>query len=357
MSEETMEWLNSNILVGFTDERGHAWHYRQDLQGSELNHYNGAVPTEDILRRLFSWKAISAPVFIRIPATFDDMTGVDDNGSPIKFIQAENRQAILRDDTNALFEIFKDGYRSHQYGEWLVQNLANIVDDGINFGSAGLLKNGAVAFVSLEMPESVEVIEGFSVRPHLLATTSHNGQLTTTYKSVSTFVVCDNTHAMAMSEDTTKFKTRHSKNSPLRIQTAREALGIVHKMTDDIVAKVHALSSHKVTDAEWEKVLVALVPIPTMKDSQSNKAAVTRAENRRDSIVDLYNYDTRVAPWKGSALGVLQAFNTYSHHIVGANGNRAERNMMNALMGKTEAADRKVLDLLGVLGNQVEFSH
>lgn len=348
MSAETMEWLNSNILVGYTDERGHAWHYRQDLQGSEPNHYTGAVPTADILRRLFSWSAISAPVFVRVPATLDDATGVDEAGNPIKFIQAENRQAILRDDTLGLMEIFKGGYRSHQYGEWLVQNLSNIVDDDINFGSAGLLKNGAVAFVSLEMPESVEIIEGFSVRPHLLATTSHNGMLATTYKSVSTFVVCDNTHAMAMGEKTNQFKARHSKNSGMRIQSARDALGIVHAMKDDIVAEVLALSSHKVSDAEWQKVLERLNPIPEMELDQSNKASVTRAENKRAELVSLYNFDTRVAPWKGSALGVLQAFNTYNHHIVGANDNRVERNMMNALMGKTEQSDRKVLDLLGV---------
>ena len=85
-----------------------------------------------------------------------------------------------------------------------------------------------------------------------------------------------------------------------------------------------------------------------MELDQSNKASVTRAENKRAELVSLYNFDTRVAPWKGSALGVLQAFNTYNHHIVGADNNRVERNMMNALMGKTEQSDRKVLDLLGV---------
>lgn len=348
MSSETMEWLNSNILVGYTDERGHAWHYRQDLQGTEPNHYTGAVPTADILRRLFSWSAISAPVFIRVPASLDDAVGIDETGQSFKYIKAENRQAILRDDTLGLFEIFKDGYRSHQYAQWLVQNLSNIVDDEINFGSAGILKNGAVAFVSLEMPESVEIIEGFSVRPHLLATTSHNGMLATTYKSVSTFVVCDNTHAMAMSESGSQFKARHSKNSGMRIQNARDALGIVHAMKDDIMAQVLALSSHKVTDAEWQTVLNKLNPIPVLELDMSNKASVTRAQNKRDELVGLYNYDTRVAPWKGSALGVLQAFNTYNHHIVGTDDNRAERNMMNALMGKTEQSDRKVLDLLGV---------
>jgi hypothetical protein len=153
---------------------------------------------------------------------------------------------------------------------------------------------------------------------------------------------------MAMGEKTSQFKTRHSKNSALRVQTARDALGIVHKMTDDIVAEVLALSSHSVSDAEWQKVLLALAPVPTLENDNSNLSAVTRAENKRDSLVGLYNYDTRVAPWKGSALGVLQAFNTYNHHIVGSGDNRAERNMMNALMGKTETSDRKVLDLLGV---------
>jgi len=347
MSKETMEWLNSNILVGFTAERGNAWHYRADLQGSEPNHYEGAIPTDDILRRLFAWSAVSAPVFVRVPATLEDATSTDDEGNPIKFIRVE-RQAILRSDTNELMEIFGNDYRSHQYGEWLVQNLANIVDGNINFGSAGLLKNGAVAFVSLEMPESVEVLEGFSVRPHLLATTSHNGMLATTYKSVSTFVVCDNTHAMAMSENTSQFKTRHSKYSGMKIQSARDALGIVHKMTEDIVAEVTKLSEVKVTDAEWQKVLEALAPIPSLAKDESNKAAVTRAENKRAELVGLYNYDVRVAPWKGSALGVLQAFNTYNHHIVGNDKNRAERNQMNALMGKTEQSDRKVLQLLGV---------
>lgn len=347
MSKETMEWLNSNILVGFTAERGNAWHYRADLQGTEPNHYEGAIPTDDILRRLFAWSAVSAPVFVRVPATLNDATGVDENGNPVKFIEVE-RQAILRSDTNDLMEIFGKDYRSHQYGEWLVQNLSNIVDSDINFGSAGLLKNGAVAFVSLEMPESVEVLEGFSVRPHLLATTSHNGMLATTYKSVSTFVVCDNTHAMAMSEKTSQFKTRHSKYSGLKIQSARDALGIVHKMTEDIVAEVTKLSELKVSDAEWQKVLEALAPIPTLAQDETNKAAVTRAENKRDELVSLYNYDVRVAPWKGSALGVLQAFNTYNHHIVGNDANRAERNQMNALMGKTEQSDRKVLQLLGV---------
>ena len=44
MSTETIEWLNQNVLVGFTEKRGEAWHYRAGSQNGETNHYKGAIP-------------------------------------------------------------------------------------------------------------------------------------------------------------------------------------------------------------------------------------------------------------------------------------------------------------------------
>ena len=51
--KETLQWLDENMLIGFTDKRGTAWHYRTDLQGAEPNHYPGAIPVADVKRRLF----------------------------------------------------------------------------------------------------------------------------------------------------------------------------------------------------------------------------------------------------------------------------------------------------------------
>lgn len=56
MSKETLVHLNTNVLIGNTDQRGTAWHYRADLQGQEPNHYAGPVPVEDVRRRLFHWR-------------------------------------------------------------------------------------------------------------------------------------------------------------------------------------------------------------------------------------------------------------------------------------------------------------
>ena len=65
MSKETYEWLNKYCLIGYTGQRGNAWHYRKDEQSAEPNHYEKAIPVDDVIRRLFSWEAQEAPVFVK----------------------------------------------------------------------------------------------------------------------------------------------------------------------------------------------------------------------------------------------------------------------------------------------------
>src|SRR5438128_1807604 len=106
MSAETSVWLNHNTLIGFTDKRGHAWHYRASDQGSEPNHYPNAIPIEDVQRRLFSWTAQPRPLYVETP----------DCG----LVMVEGKQAITCSDTGHVLGIFSDGYTVHQYQEWLL---------------------------------------------------------------------------------------------------------------------------------------------------------------------------------------------------------------------------------------------
>ncbi|MGH3878082.1 MAG: DUF932 domain-containing protein [Actinophytocola sp.] len=235
MSRETIQWLNTNTLVGFTDKRGRAWHYRASDQGDEPNHYPGAVPVEAVHRRLFGWQAVGCPLYVELP---------DLGGMP----QVPDRKAIVRDDTGHVLGIFSGGYEPHQYGEWLVERVSAILDDGLAIGSAGLLRNGAQAWVSVEVPENITTPEGVEFRPNLLACTSFDGSLATTYKRVVTNVVCDNTMAAGLGEQGQQLKIKHSKYSKLRIAEARDALAIVHTISDDFAAEVKALCETKVTD-------------------------------------------------------------------------------------------------------------
>lgn len=329
MSKETYEWLNKYCLIGYTNQRGNAWHYRKDAQSDEANHYEGAIPVEDVIRRLYSWEAQEAPVFVKWNDTYRLET---------------DRKAIVRSDNGDVLGMFKDSYAIHQYKAWLIESVSHLLDDDLNIGSAGILKNGAVSFVSVEMPESIKVLDGFSVRPMLLATTSHNGSISTTFKKVATRVECDNLLARAMSEDGEAFRARHSKNSNFRLQSVRDALGFVHKMTDDIVAEVNKYANIKVSDREWEAIVNRLMPVNA--DPNVAKQAVSRIENKQERIKDMYRNDPRCAPFMGTALGVIQTFNTFNQHIVGKDDNRVERNMMNALTGKVHSSDRSVMEAI-----------
>lgn len=338
MSKETLEWLNSNTLIGFTDKRAgqwdqNAWHYREELQGDESNHYAGAIPVEDVERRLFNWQPVSLPLYVPTP----------DGGYEL----VPGRQAITRSDNRLVMGIFGDtSYEPHEYNEWLLKTVGNILDDSLQIGSAGLLKGGAVAWVQVEMPENIETPEGVVFRPNLLATTSFDGTLATTFKKTVTNVVCDNTHAAALSENGETFKARHTSGSQFKLADARAALSIVHHMAEDFSAEVKSLCESTVSDAEWEKFLDEIT-----KPGTDSKAAKTRSENKRDTLNRLYKLDMRCAPWKGTKYGVVQTMNTFEHHEgvtrnKGVSTTRYERNMLRAVKGEWETFDRNTVAVL-----------
>ncbi len=77
-------------------------------------------------------------------------------------------------------------------------------------------------------------------------------------------------------------------------------------------------------------------------------SGITTATKKRDEIFALYRNDERAAAWNGTALGVLQAFNTYNHHVaqVRKGTPRVLRNYENAIKGKTGDADSLVISTL-----------
>lgn len=330
MSQETMEWLNLYTLIGFTEKRGNAWHYRRELQGIESNHYVGPVPVDDVLRRLFNFEVVDSPIYLRRASG--------------EYVEIPGRKAVVRDDNSIVLGIFKAGYQGHQYQEWLLENVADILDDELGIGSAGLLRNGGQAWVSVEVPDNIVTPEGVEFRPNLLATTSFDGTIATTFKRVRTDVVCDNTREMALGEQGQMFKVKHTKYSGYRIHDAREALQIVHQMSAEFSEEVANLCAWKVSDEQFLRHLQIMVPI----NDELSKVAITKGENKRGEIVQLYNNDPRVAPWKGTAFGVSSAYNTWRQHFgtIRKGVPRQVRNMENLINGKTGNEDAEVLRVL-----------
>lgn len=322
MSRESIDWLNTFTLIGMTEKYGNAWSWRAGTD----NHFPGFVPVTTVIERLFDWEPI-----VTVRACPCGCGNVDKD--------------ISRSDNRHRLGIFKDGYQPHPYKETLVQTTTQILGGGIGIGSAGVLKLGAVAWVQCELEESVRTAEGVEFRPHLTATTSLDGSVATTWMRNYTRVVCDNTLAAARSERGESFKVKHTRNSVARIADARQALGLLETIVDDVSAEIHAQCAVSVSGRQWSAFLDAYAPVPT--DGEAPKRTITMAETKRATLQRLYTTDLRCAPWAGTQYGVLQTVDTFTRHEANVrNVIRAERAMLNLVTGKAEKEADAVAELL-----------
>lgn len=369
MSRETLDWLNVMTLIGNTAARTvsdgwhnrtraiatadagvaevvSAWHYREAMQGDEPNHYAAFIPIEDVARRLFSWQPVRGSM---------DSTGtlMTPEGVHTFTISDGNRVNILRppgslaeDDPGAILGTFKAGYKIHDFKVWLLDNIATIIDDDLGVSAAGLLGEGARAWVEVSVPESITTPEGVTFRPNLLAATSLDGSIATGYARTVQMSICDNTLSIARAEKGQKIKFKHTANSLSRIGEAREALQIIHTAADDFAAEVAELTATTVTDGQWERFLAELHP--TVKEGKEVQGrSRTYAINRREELDTLYRHDGRCAPWAGTAFGVLQTVNTHTHHVGVVKGmSRPLRNMERAVSGGIAKLDADTMAAL-----------
>lgn len=350
MSAETTKWLNTMTLIGNTLQRGHAWHWRAADQGDEPNHYDKFVSIEDVRRRLFNFEAISQPVYVKT-----------EHGT---FREVEGKQAIVHSKTLDVFNVLSERYQIHQFDEALLKNLEQILDSTeLGIDSAGLLKGGAKAWVQISVPKNLSTEDGFEFRPTLLATTSHDGSTQTTYSRVCQAVVCDNTLQMALNENTTKVKFRHYGSSLSDISSVRDALDIVYSTGDSMMKELERLNAWHVTDNDFTKLVEDLFPISlttemvkmldgTVQKVQKNETRSEGKQNpKREIMENLWRNDPRVAPWRNTALGVLQASTTFQQHFSGSDKNRYTRNYTRLLTNQQAENDKRLIERLALITN------
>lgn len=363
MSNETMEWLNdgTKIKLGFTDSRGelYAWHHNEyaaaiaaENNGGAQQYYTGAIPLSAVLADILNWHAET---------------------SPVQYVTADGRtiettdQVIYRNDSGAAFKTgFKDGYKIHQFDDLLIEktaivtglSVADVVNinngtagDMLQIGTVGLLQDGAVFWAQFELPETLRSVKhGLEYRTSLMLGSSHNGTVATQWGLPSTLIVCDNTFAYARGEAKSHaVKVKHTKYSNSAINSAGDALGLVNSAADDFGLMIDELIETKVSGAQFVKFIDAYVPVP-----EADGRGKTMAENKRDTLSALYMNDPRVAPYAGSAFGVLQMTNTFNQHIASIHSgtDRTEKRYSDLLTGKLADRDAATMELLGgILAN------
>lgn len=352
MTQETMTDLQFNTLIGMVEERGSAWHRRDDLRrnadGSlaEDNHYPRFIPVEDVRRRLFHWMPRTVPVAYLVPCDVAEADVIRKDGTPCKVIETQaGRVGVLRDDNDYDMGVFKEGVQHPPYNVTLIREAERLTGTTLGISSAGLLAKGGRAWVEFSLPETLhDAKTGFSYRPNLLKADSMDGSISMTTARTINATVCDNTLTWNLLEAKTAgllFKRKHTSGFG-DLQDERDALGILEQTDSEFLSELHALIEREVNEKQVISILDIIMPIP--EDDGRGKTLVL---NKRDQWMNLYTSDPMAAPWTGTAFGVVQTHNTYDHWFSPVRGTgRSERNTWRAINGKRSEADREIVQAL-----------
>lgn len=361
MSQETIEWLNENVMYGFAAHREHWDRTQVFTQGGKpwfatddyRHSYPDAIPVDDVNNTLFCWEPLEASCFVRLIADGpDDAEMIDSDGDMVKHIRAENRKAIVRPDTMDVLGVFTDNYQPHSYRQWLIENVASIIDGEVGISSAGLLRRGGQAWVSIELPDDIEVAGAGSIRPCIIAATSLDGTMATTYATRIMRPECDNSLRITLNADGHTLKIKHSSRSIGRLNDARDALGLIYRIGEEAQQWFDALASVDVTDAQFRQIVKQLAPVPdpvVTNGKVTNQRSITIAERKQSEMLNLWADDPRAAPWNGTLAGAFHAVNTWQQHMVSQDDVMLRRQMTGTLSGAFDKADAEFWNVVNGL--------
>lgn len=361
MSKETIEWLNTNTMLGNINDKAkwaaNGWGLFDDAtntfkawwdNGDFKNGYPGPIPVEEVERVLFNWTPVEAPIFLRVPCAEEDADGMDGSGQHFLWVPDQEHKAIMHPDTHHVFNYFgAESYKVHSNMDWLVRGPATLVDGELGINSAGMLRNGGQSYVNLSLPEEVVTASGFSHRTSIMASTSIDGTLATKYQIVELIALCDNSMSAASDGALNTYKVKHSSRSIGRLQNARDALGLIYKNSEAFDKFIDSLAEVDVTDKQFKQIIGQLAPIPevTGVDPKTkkplNQRAITIGERKQQELFTLYYTDPRCAKWSGTLLGAYQTANTWAEHFKSNNDNGVERIMTGTLNGTFAKADQE----------------
>lgn len=348
-SKQDVGMLNKQTLIGMTDERGDAWHRRDDLQGDEDNHYPRHIPLGDVIRRLFDWQPVAVPVCYAKPCDVQDADMIGPDGNPVKIVfTQDNRIGVLHSATDYDLGVFKSTSLHPPYRETLIAQAEKLTGTTLGISTAGCLDQGQRAWVEFSVPETLhDPKSGLGYRPNLVHADSMDGSISYTKMMTVEATVCGNTLRTNLLEaKESGFLTRRKHTSgvldPRKDADERSALGLLEQVDEQFLADWHKLVETTVTKDQVIQVLDVIKPVPAEKGRGQ-----TMATNWRDQWMAVYEHDPMCRDWFGTAAGVFQADNTWRHHFDPRSGDsRWQTNTWRTITGKAAAADRDIVSAL-----------
>lgn len=212
--------------------------------------------------------------------------------------------------------------------------LTHIVDEGgAVFDSAGQNSTGSKVFMTLKMPEGIQIGGEDAHDLHLLASNSHDGSSSLTIAVVMNRLACQNAVTGALKGAQRSWSIRHTASAEGRIEEARQSLELTFKYVEEFEREMQELLARDLTEREWGGIVERLVP----ESKSEHEGWADRVAKQRADLNTLY-FDAATQEFgRGTAYAALNAATEYADWYLPIKGadpdgrRRAER----ALFGPT----------------------
>ena len=314
----------TNGQTSFVSAREDAWH----RLGTVLPETFSA---EDAMEKglLGGWNVRKTPLTASVPvygpvdeqAVADaEMLGLDAPEPEIEryeHVPIENRFAVVRNNPVVPGQIDPLGVVGSQYT--VIQNEAHaefldtlVEESGAHFETAGAIAGGRKVFLTMKLPDHINVGGVDRVDKYLAAVNSHDGSLPFTVMVTPVRIVCQNTLNLAWGNASSKIKIRHTKSSHSSIVSkARETLDLSFRYLDTFQEEAERLINTEMSTSRFEEIIwEAFGP-----SEDTHPSAATRREGQVEEFMtlfaDAYTHEgLRETAWAG--LNTLTEW--FDHH-------------------------------------------
>jgi len=227
-----------------------------------------ALTAEDALKTAYlDWQVIKSdePVTTKI--------GIDQIVIPDKFMTYRHHPKTNKPEA---LGIVGNRYTPVQNAQAF--SFLNFIADesGAVFETAGSINNGKKVFMTMKLPQTLQIGGIDPVDLYLMAWNTHDGSSSFQVAVTPIRVVCQNTLTAALGSAKSTYSLRHTPNVSGKIQQAREALGLTFKYVEAFEKQAEALLGQKMTDKEFYLLVEKMIPIDEESDRTRNIAETAR---------------------------------------------------------------------------------
>jgi phage/plasmid-like protein (TIGR03299 family) len=220
--------------------------------------------------------------------------------------------------------------------------LNNIADDsGAVFDSAGSLDGGKKVFMTMKLPEGIQVGGVDNVDMYLLAWNAHDGSSSFSIHVTPIRLWCTNQVRMIMRTAQSSYTLRHTPRVNGKVLAAREALGLTFKYVEAFEREAELLLSQKYSDKEFYRLVETLIPI-----DEENERTRNVAEEARQNLVGLWKAPTQenILNTKWAAYNAVAEYADWTKPVRGNNVDSARA--VKTITGLADRFKNKALTLL-----------